>query len=131
MEWSDNLSVHIKIIDKQHKHFIGIMNKLFEAIQTDEKDAVPKIIDELADYANVHFATEESYFDRFNYEGAEEHITEHTKIKLKIIKFLARKDDDPFKVGYDLLDLLEDWLFKHLAKMDKKYIKTFNEHGLR
>jgi len=130
MEWSDKFGVNVKRIDNQHKHFIGIMDNLFEAMQSDKKNAVSKIIDELVSYADIHFATEEGYFDKFNYEAAEAHKAEHYKIKVKIIKFMARKDDDPFKLGYNLLDLLEDWLFKHMATMDQKYVKCFNENGL-
>jgi hemerythrin len=43
---------------------------------------------------------------------------------------LARKDDDPFKLGYDLLDLLEDWLAKHIVTVDKKYVEFFKKHAI-
>lgn len=130
-EWSDKYNVGVKIIDQQHKHFVGIMNKLFEALQSDKKDAVSNIIDELADYTDVHFATEEEYFRKFNYKEAEKHMEMHYKIRVKIIKFLSRKDQDPFKVGYDLLDLLDDWLFEHIAVMDHKYVELFHKNGLK
>jgi len=130
MEWDDKFSVHVKKIDNQHKHFIAIMDKLFEAIQVDEEDAVSKIIDELAAYTDLHFATEEALFDKLKFPGADEHKAEHYKIKVKIIKFLSNKDEDPFKVGYELLDVLEDWLFNHMAKMDSKYVKFFHENGI-
>jgi hemerythrin len=130
MKWSDKYSVGVKQIDKQHKHFIGIMDELFEAIQTDKKDAVPKIIHELVAYADVHFATEESYFDKFNYVDAEGHKAEHRKIKDQVKEFLLKKDEDPFTLGYNLLDLLEDWLFNHILTMDAKYVECFKEHGV-
>ena len=130
MKWSDKFSVGVKQIDKQHKHFIGIMEELFEAMQSDKKNAVPKIIIELTSYADVHFATEEAYFDKFNYIDKDAHKAEHAKIKNQIKEFLAKKDDDPFTLGYNLLDLLEDWLFKHILTVDKKYVECFKKHGV-
>jgi hemerythrin len=130
MEWSDKLSVNVKIIDKQHKHFIGIINELFEAMQYDKKDAVAKIIDELVAYADVHFATEQELFEKYHYIGATEHEAEHTKLKTQVTEFISQKDKDPFKVAYKLLDLLEDWLFNHLSTMDTKYARFLNEQGV-
>jgi len=97
MKWSDKFSVGVKQIDKQHKHFIGIMDELFEAMQSDNKNAVPKIIIELTSYANMHFATEETYFDKFNYAESEAHKAEHTKIKNQVKSY--RK----FRVGFGSL----------------------------
>ena len=131
VEWSDGFKVNIKVIDKQHKHFIGIMDKLFKAMQSNEKMAVPKIIDELVEYADVHFATEQELFSKYKYPAADEHIAEHRMIQDKIAGFVAKKYDDPFKLGYNLLDLLEDWLLKHLASMDIKYAKFLHEQGVK
>lgn len=131
IEWDDKFKVDIKIIDKQHKHFIGIINKLFLTLQSDKKDAVAKIIDELADHTDLHFATEEAFFDKYQYPDAKQHKDEHAKIRVRIIKFLSRKNQDPLKTGYDLLDLLEEWLLGHLIKMDREYAKFFKQQGLR
>jgi hemerythrin-like metal-binding protein len=76
VEWSDGFKVNIKVVDKQHKHFIGIMDKLFKTMQSNEKMAVPKIIDELVEYADLHFATEQKLFSKYKYPGADEHIAE-------------------------------------------------------
>jgi hemerythrin-like metal-binding protein len=130
IEWNDKYGVGIKQIDKQHKHFVGIMNKLFEAMQTDKNHAVSKIVEELVAYAKDHFATEEAYFAEFKYPDAEAHIAEHTKIKAKIDIFLAKKDDDPLTLGYNLLDLLENWLFEHILTVDKKYVGFFRQNGI-
>lgn len=45
-------------------------------------------------------------------------------------KILNQKNNDSLENGFELLDLLEDWLVDHLAVMDKKYTACFNEHGL-
>jgi hemerythrin-like metal-binding protein len=130
VEWSDALKVNIKTIDKQHKHFIGMMDRLFKAMQSTQKGSVPEIINELVAYAQLHFATEQGLFIKYEYPGAKEHIAEHQKIQKRVNEFLDRKYEDPLKLGYDLLDLLEDWLFKHIVTWDIKYAKVFKEKGL-
>ncbi len=130
IEWSDDYSVGVDLIDSQHKHFIGILNELYECLETSNTQKLPSILKELATYADVHFDTEEKYFDEFHYEGSKEHKAVHDDLKLKVLEFL-RKKGDPIAIGYELLDFLEDWLINHLDLMDKKYTKCFNQHGLK
>ena len=59
IEWSKDYSVNVKLIDDQHKHFVGIMNLLYKEIQSNKTDRIPEIIDELVSYAETHFDTEE------------------------------------------------------------------------
>ena len=128
--WQDEYSVNVKEIDDQHKHFIGILNRLYMAIQASDTAVLSPLIDELVAYATKHFATEEKYFDQFHYEGATEHKEEHAKLAATVAESLARKTEDPLTLSYELLDFLEDWLVNHLNTMDKKYVTCFAEHGL-
>jgi hemerythrin-like metal-binding protein len=130
IEWKDEYSVGVGIIDEQHKHFVGILNRLYDTIQNDDQSLLPEILKDLTDYAVYHFNTEEKYFDQFKFSGSDEHKLEHKKLKEKVAGFLSRKDEDPLRVSYELLDFLEDWLVHHLAELDKKYTKCFKDHGL-
>lgn len=129
--WSDDLSVNVKEIDEQHKAFLGILNNLYKIMMEPESaSGVKDILRQLEAYADFHFATEEKYFDKFNYELAAEHKEEHRKLIAKVKEFLKRVDVEGDRVVLELLDFLGDWLVGHLSEQDKKYIKCFNEHGL-
>lgn len=130
IEWKDDYSVNVKEIDNQHKHFVGIINQLYEAVQNQATDKLDNILADLASYAEEHFSTEEKYFDQFNYENSAEHKEEHRKLKQKVSEFVNDKSDDKLGVCFNLLDFLEDWLVDHLAEQDQKYSKCFNDHGL-
>jgi len=39
---------------------------------------------QLVNYGNFHFATEEKYFDEFNYEDTEEHKKRHQEFRDKL-----------------------------------------------
>lgn len=130
-QWTPDYSVNVKELDEQHKKFIAVLNDLYQAILNNrQKEELQGIFAKLDDYLNFHFATEEKYFDKFNYEGSEEHKAEHQKAKDKIADIKQRSKDDEKVISFELIDFLEDWLISHVDTMDKKYTKCFNEHGL-
>ncbi len=130
LEWKDEYSVGVALIDEQHKMFVGIMNELYSAIvEKKEKTVIDDVFKQLVAYTQFHFQTEERYFDEFKYEGAQEHKEAHAKLRHQIAELEERKDgifEDPFL----LMDFLEDWLVNHIMGMDKQYGPCFREHGL-
>lgn len=129
--WSDNLSVNVKEIDNQHKFFLSLLNDLYKTISSpNNKKILPEILLQLTDYAQLHFATEEKYFDQFNYEFSDEHKKEHQKLLTNVLKINEKYKSEGENILMELLDFLENWLVNHLSTQDKKYTKCFNEHGL-
>lgn len=130
--WSDDYKLGIEIIDAQHKQFVEIIDELYRSIQnlTSEKE-LEGILDKLVNYHTIHFATEERYFEEFNYEGMKEHKEAHHLFNQKISDFQKQAKEGTHDIGFDLIDYLEDWLIDHLSTMDKKYVDCFHEHGLK
>jgi len=130
IKWNDNYKIGIKSIDKQHKHFVGLLNTLYEYIESRHTEKIPEIIDELTSYAEQHFKLEEEYFKKYNYEGADIHTAAHNELRAKIKEF-HDKHEDPKTLAFDLLYFMEKWLLVHFRGMDKKYVQSFKEHGLK
>jgi hemerythrin len=129
--WNDTYSVGVAEIDAQHRQYFAILNDLYEAVYgMKPKDVLSRIFDELIEYARVHFATEETYFDRFGYEGTAEHTAEHRKFLEKVTDMRTRYSQDRFELTRNLVEFMEDWLVEHLSTMDKKYVQCFHDHGL-
>ncbi|MDA3802612.1 MAG: bacteriohemerythrin [Patescibacteria group bacterium] len=127
----DFLSVNVEEIDKQHKMFLSILNSLYVVLKKDESEKeISNILKQLISYTNFHFATEERYFDKFNYSLAEEHKKQHNDLKLKVEEFKKRFDLEGAEILFDLIDFLEDWHVEHLSMHDKKYVECFNKNGL-
>ncbi len=130
--WSDEYNFGIIEIDTQHQYFVSIINELYDAILSLEvRDKLNAIFIKLVNYAVEHFATEEKYFAKFNYAGAEEHIAKHEEMKAKIAELQKKIKEDDFKLSFDLIDFLEGWLVDHLAVMDRKYVECFKANGLK
>jgi len=129
LEWTSDLSVGMKDIDEQHKHFIGLINKTKEAVDAGApRDAQKLIINDLLEYGRYHFETEEQYFEKFKYPDKEEHMAEHAKLLQGAIEF-SNKFDAGESVAPALLAFLKDWLADHLKKHDMKYSKYFKKKG--
>ncbi|NTU69600.1 hemerythrin family protein [bacterium] len=131
LEWSDNFSVNVKELDEQHKGLVTIINNLLDYIgNKPEEKEVLSVINKIAEYKKKHFETEEMYFDKFNYEGKEEHKKSHKEFNEELTQLLLVHKDDYLTLAFALIDFLEDWLVDHLQNMDKKYVECFNSHGL-
>jgi hemerythrin-like metal-binding protein len=131
LEWKEEYSVGVELIDIQHQMFIGIINELYSAImEKKEKDILDNVFKQLVAYTQFHFQTEERYFDEFDYEGAVEHKAAH-KALIDQVADLQKQEKDIMENPFELMDFLEDWLIGHIMGMDKLYTKCFNEHGLK
>lgn len=129
--WSPNLSVNVKIIDEQHKRFVKLLDDFYQAILDGRADKeISKTFEELGNYSKFHFATEEKYFDEFNFDGSDEHKAEHKNFIAKVAGMESKIKDGEEKMSTELIDFLEDWLVNHVNGLDKKYTKCFNDHGL-
>jgi hemerythrin len=131
--WEPIYSVNVKEIDDQHIKLIDFINDAHSRLNqsnnilADSDDFYPRLIQHAID----HFDTEEKYFAKFQYDGAEEHIAKHNEIKAKTIEFELRfKKEKSTQILLETLQFLDDWLFVHIMEYDKKYTKCFNVHGL-
>ena len=132
IEWKEEYSVGVKEIDDQHKYFISLLNDLNNAIVAGKsREELRDLFQYLSDYAEKHFATEENYFDEFNYDGAVEHKIKHQKMRDEIKKIENMEDGREIDFYGNIVYFLKDWLEDHLAEMDQKYKKCFAEHGLK
>ncbi len=131
-KWKEEYSVHVEEIDNQHKRLVELIFKLFESLNKQQKDDnLGEILSKLIEYSGYHFATEEGYFKKFNYEHAEEHIEEHKKFDEKMKTLQKQYSDNEIEISFELIDYLEDWLIDHLIETDQKYVKCFQENGLK
>ncbi len=132
LEWREEYSVGVRLIDEQHQNMFRMINDLvgsINAVPTTEQ--IAPILAGLVEYKQKHFATEEGYFRQFNFEGAEEHIAEHRKFNETLEQLKKKNEGDMIGLAFELVDFLEDWLINHLLNTDRKYIECFHANGLR
>lgn len=133
INWQADFSVGVQEIDEQHQKIVAIINRLYAmfAAKKIEASELEEIFQELTDYADYHFQTEEKHFTEFNYDKAAPHIEMHNIYRDKIeklkIKFANDKSSETF---FQITDFLREWWVWHINHTDKEYTACFNEHGL-
>ena len=126
------MSVGVKLIDEQHQHLVALINTLDDAMARGRgRDILGKILSELWEYAETHFATEEMYFAKFGYEGAAVHQQEHATFLADVGRFKAEFDANRLGLSSEVMTFLSDWLKKHTTGSDKLYSACFNANGLK
>lgn len=133
VQWSEDLSVGVPLIDSQHKMLIGRIQELSDAIRNYQGGGeVAKTLDFLMDYTDFHFGTEERHMRALNYPGLDEHLDKHQQYR-DTLKNLGR-DFEEEGATTDLADsidrLLGHWFVEHIKHIDQKLGDFLKKHGV-
>lgn len=117
IDWTDNLSTGIPVIDGQHRRIIGYINDLNQART---QQGVAETLGELLDYTLSHFEFEEAMMEEAGYSGLEEHKRTHDAFRARIEAFGERHAHGE-DIADEVLVLLTSWLYEHIAEDDGSY----------
>lgn len=132
IEWNDKYSVGVSIIDEEHKRLIELINNVIVAKQhNNNQNELLKILNEMVEYANTHFKTEETYMIKFKYPEYQYHKEEHLDFSVKTLAYESRVVSGDLHVATEILEYLKSWLVEHIQRTDKKYTDCFNKNGLK
>jgi len=131
LQWDDSYSVGVQDIDEQHKGWFDAINRFQAAVDSGEAaQEFAKLLEFLIGYAESHFKTEETYFEKCGYEGAESHRQQH-RVFIEIVEgYKARFEADELIVPAEVSSFLNSWLTEHILSSDKRYIDCLHESGL-
>ena len=121
--WSDEYSVHLRVIDNDHKDLVNTVNALHDAISDGAvRSRIGHIIGNLAQYVDEHFSREEALMETYDYPDLARHKRIHRHLTrtvhaIRIIFAKKPKEIDPNK----LLTFLREWLIHHILEEDTKY----------
>jgi len=127
IQWHDQFSVGVALIDEQHKQLFLLVNKLIHAVNTNKhSDVLDEIFQGVVDYTKFHFKTEEEIFKIHPQYETHYHI--HKNFTDKVAEMWRQAQVDSAKNAYLLLDSLITWLKEHILKTD---IACFSQLGYR
>lgn len=129
--WNDSFVVHHDRMDEQHRQFLEALNRLYSDIQGDKgPDALKPTLELLAEYAERHFAAEETLLRTAGYPGLEEQEKQHAFFRSQVA--VLRRTFQGAS-GVDLqstLQFMRDWFLHHIMEVDRgyaNYLKTATE----
>jgi hemerythrin len=120
--WERHYSLGIEAIDAQHRTIMDKFNVLYQAILGGEgQEKIALLIDDLIEYAQVHFRDEEELFTRHGYPKAEGQKAAHSSFKAKADAFRDSYLKDPRINPLEVVEFLKDWIENHVLTLDMEY----------
>jgi len=122
-EWHSGYSVGNSELDNQHKKILSLCQQSIDCISDDSREGIAKfhlILNELAEYVDQHFRTEEAFLKACGYPQLAQHIEEHFEYRRKLTELLigatfGEVDKD------SLYRYLAVWWYEHILTADKQY----------
>ena len=132
INWTDDLSVGVDVVDADHKRLVDMMNTLFVACYADQGPTVlGPIVTELLDYTNEHFRREGEAMEKHGFPELERHRKLHEKLtgKVQEIQQSIRTGADT-ALSNEVLAFMRDWWIDHIQGEDMKFANFLRERGL-
>lgn len=121
--WDDNFNTGLGTVDEQHRRLVAIINDLASQFAfSSENINLSTVFDELLEYTNYHFDTEEGIWNTFlNHEESEAgHRATHTNFVTKLEELIQAQSGRPLEiVAENTLDFLVQWLVSHILESDR------------
>lgn len=123
LEWTDECSVGVPILDKHHKKIHSLIGELGNSQLPVYSERFHQILKELLDYSTYHFKYEEDLLDQCGYPctDRDKHLKEHEDFIEDITEFLLEAVERNPELPARVLKFLEIWMYHHIMKSDKQY----------
>ena len=126
VQWSPRYEVGIEVIDGQHRHLLELINRLQQALDSNnDLDLLVESLRELVRYTEHHFATEERLMDEVG-ASAERHRGEHQRLLESLMRFTVKLDTASVS---ESSHFLQDWLFRHIDEVDRPFGALLRSRG--
>lgn len=129
--WSDSLAVKVKGLDEQHQELVRMINGLHDAMKAGTgKQVLTGLVDQLKDYARVHFKAEEELLRKHRYPDLATHRSEHEKFIAQVLDFEQAFTSGGAVLTMEVMNFLKNWLVGHIQGTDQKYSPFLNQQGI-
>ncbi len=130
--WDPKLETGIAEIDEQHQLLFRKAASVLDAVQAGQGGMdLQRTIQFLADYAALHFETEERFMRASGFPEAEAHAEIHRRINRRLMEVAADFNADGATVGLvaDVEAMMRGWITFHIMEKDKALAEHLAAHG--
>jgi len=134
IEWSNNLSVGVDLIDEQHKMLIHKIAEVAEAVnKTQGAEKILKTLGFMVEYTDFHFSAEEELMKEHSYPEKEYHLEQHAQFKqmLKNLEEDFEEEGATRALSTSINTYLINWLVNHIQKIDVEFGEFLKSMGIR
>jgi len=122
IEWNDTFVVGIDEIDQQHRSIVEHFTRFSQAVQDGSgREILAEMAAFLADYAQLHFVTEERYMQMYDYPRIEEQRREHEDFTRDARELRNRIDEEGAsrELAVALTGKMVRWVIQHIRNHDR------------
>jgi len=126
IEWTDDLSVGVYVIDADHRFLIKLIQQFNAAVEAKEKPKkIQRLMDGFYEYTDFHFLREEILMRACGYEDFEAHHGVHVTISAQMKEICDNYKAHPTRaLSKETLEFLNVWLTNHIMKTDMAYAES-------
>ena len=125
VRYTDECRLGVEEIDKEHERLFNIINEAITIIYydygEDQFQKISKLLDELEQYADLHFTHEEEYMEKIRDPELPLQRYQHRVFKQRLYEFLVKnihEEEAQREAINDLLNFLSLWLYRHILTSD-------------
>jgi len=132
--WDPKLETGITEIDEQHQLLFRKAASVLEAVQAGQGGMeLQQTIKFLADYAALHFETEERFMRASGFPEADTHAEIHRRINRRLMEVAADFNADGATAGLvaDVEAMMRGWVSMHIMEKDRALADWLEAHPLK
>ena len=133
VRWTEDLSVGVASIDRDHKTLIDNIQKLIEGYNKGQSGAATEeLFAFLENYVREHFEREKRYMEKHRYPEIESHLAAHRIFVEKVagLRERSRGRTGRIQMVLEIKQTLMDWFTNHILKVDKKLARFLLAAGV-
>ncbi|MCH5251712.1 MAG: hemerythrin family protein [Lachnospiraceae bacterium] len=112
-------------IDNEHRHLFDLINQVMGMVQSeykgDQYSDIKELLDELEEYADMHFAHEEAYMEEICDPELIIQRPQHMFFRESVMEYMVQNIDDDESQQMlleELMHFLAKWLYHHILGSD-------------
>ena len=122
IEWTEEFSVGIDEIDRQHQKWISIVNELHDSImETRGMSSLKELIREMEEYTDFHFSAEEEMLQKAGWPELDRHKRIHFSFKQQVTQLKRDISSGEMVLRSQVMSVIKNWLIEHILKEDQEY----------
>ncbi len=120
VKWEPVNSVHVDLLDEQHRKLFDIVNDLIDECEMGSPRLLP-VIHDLVNYLAIHFHDEHLVMLKSKYPDFQKHSQEHRRFINKVEEFLKSYQQGDVDLAMKMILYMKEWIFNHTTKLDIQY----------
>ena len=120
--WTEQLSVGVEGIDRQHRHLMRLINEVDEVVQEGGSyEQFAPVLNELIDYTSTHFSNEEELLEKNHCPEIGKHKNAHVLLLEELLDWKEKAERINVEDLREHMIFLRIWFPGHILGVDKKH----------